>query len=132
MINVFNEIYTELVATLTAYDTKIKSSSVYVNMPSEYPFVSLEEISDRVYERGMDDTEIENFDEKDFEINIYTQGNLKKSEGDNIANVVDSLFKSLGFVRQSKTPLQDTNETIYRIVMRYSGIVSKDHIVYRR
>ena len=132
MISIFNEVYTLLVNTLTSYDDKIETSSVYQNVPSKYPFVSFEEIDNSVYEQGSDCCEIENFVNVDYEINIYTQNPQKKSKGDGIAQVVDTLMKSKGFVRRTKNTFQDTNETTYRIVMRYSGVVSKDHIIYRR
>lgn len=132
MIDIFNELYTLVVNTLIAYDDTISYSSVYTNMPTSYPFVSVEEIADSVYENGSDCCEIENFANKEYEINIYTKNPNKKSKGDNIAQVIDNLFKSKGFVRVSKNILQDENETIYRIIIRYSGIVSQDHRVYRR
>lgn len=132
MINIFNQVYTLLNDTLIAYDSNIATSSVYTNTPSKYPFVSLEEIDNSVYEQGSDCCEIENFVNVDYEVNIYTQNANKKSKADGIADVVDTLMKSKGFTRVSRNILQDTNETIYRIVMRYTGIVSKDHIIYRR
>lgn len=132
MINIFNEVYTLLVNALKTYDNEIKTSSVYTNTPSSYPFVSLEEIEDSVYEQGSDCCETENFANKEYEVNIYTQNSNKKSKADGIAQVVDTLMKSTGFVRMTKTPMQDTNETTYRIVMRYSGVVSKESVVYRR
>ena len=132
MINVFNEVFTLLVNTLASYDNNIKTSSVYVNMPSEYPFVSLEEINNSVYEQTSDSCDIENHALIELEANIYTKNPLKKSKADGIANVIDGLLKSYNFVRQSKNVLQDSNETTYRIVLRYSGVVSKDSVVYRR
>lgn len=132
MINIFNELYTLLVNALTSYDEKIETSSVYQNVPSKYPFVSFEEIDNSVYEQGSDDEEIENFANVDYEINIYTQNPQKKSKGESIAQVVDTLMKSKGFIRTTKNAFQDTNETTYRIVMRYSGVVSKENVVYRR
>ena len=132
MIDISNEIYTDLSKALALYDTNIETAGVYQNAPSHYPFVSFEEIDNSIYENGMDCCEIENFVNVDYEINIYTQNKDKKSKGDKIANVVDTLLKSKGLVRITRNILQDTNETTYRIVMRYSGVVSKDHIVYRR
>lgn len=132
MINIFNQVYTLLNDTLIAYDSNIATSSVYTNTPPKYPFVSLEEIDNSVYEQGSDCCEIENFVNVDYEVNIYTQNANKKSKADGIADVVDTLMKSKGFTRVSRNILQDTNETTYRIVMRYTGIVSKDHIIYRR
>ena len=132
MIDIFNELYTLVVNTLTTYDNTISYSSVYTNMPTNYPFVSMEEISDSVYTNGSDSDEIENFANKEYEINIYTKNPNKKSKCDSIAQVVDTLLKSKGFVRVSKNILQDENETIYRLIVRYSGVVSKDHNIYRR
>lgn len=132
MINIFNELYTLLVNALASYDSSIETSSVYQNVPSQYPFVSFEEIDNSVYEQGSDCCEIENFVNVDYEINIYTQNPSKKSKGDDIANVVDNLMKSKGFIRRTKNVFQDTNETTYRIVLRYSGVVSKEKVIYRR
>ena len=132
MIEMSNEMFTLLVNTLNDYDANIKTDSVYTNKPSEYPFVSLEEIDNRVYEQGSDCCETENFAEIDYEINIYTKGDSKKSKADDIAQTVDTLFNQYGFVRQFRNPIQSGDETIYRIVMRYRGVVSKDHTIYRR
>ena len=132
MINIFNELYTYLVDTLATYDNKIKTSSVYTNTPSSYPFVSLEEIDNSVYEQGSDDVETENFANVEYEVNIYTQNSKKKSQADGISQVVDELLKSKGFTRITRNILQDTNETTYRVIMRYSGVVSKEKVIYRR
>ena len=132
MIDIFNETYTELVGKLALYDSSIKTSSMYVNMPTEFPFVSLEEIENSVYQNGMDDSEIENFTNIDMEVNIYTQDPLRKSKANDILQVVDTFFKELGFIRMSKNNIQDNTGTTYHIIARYSAVVSKDHIVYRR
>ena len=132
MINIFNELFTLLTNALTTYDNKIETSSVYKNAPSKYPFVSFEEIDDSVYENGMDSCEIENYANKDYEVNIYTQNPSKKSKGDGIANVVDNLMKTYNFVRTSKNVFQSSDETTYRIVIRYRGVVSKESVIYRR
>ena len=131
MINIFNEVYTGMVGALALYDENVKTSGMYENMPKQFPHVSLEEIDNSVYQRGMDDCEIENYANVDYEVNIYTQGTLRKSKADDILQVVDTFFKQLGFIRMSKNNLQDNNGTTYRIIVRYGGVVSKDHIVYR-
>lgn len=132
MINVFNEVYTLLVNALANYDNTIKTSSVYTNTPSSYPFVSLEEIDNSVYQKGSDCCEIENYANVEYEVNVYTQNANKKSKADGISQVVDELLKSKGFTRITRNILQDTNETTYRVIMRYSGVVSKNQVVYRR
>lgn len=132
MINIANQVYTLVKDALTSYDSNIATSSVYTNTPSKYPFVSVEEIENSVYQNGSDCCEIENYANVEYEINVYTQNENKKSKGDGISQVVDTLMKSKGFTRVSRTILQDTNETTYRIVLRYSGVVGKDEVIYRR
>lgn len=132
MINIFNELFTYLTNAITTYNSSIKTASVYTNMPPSFPFVSMEEIDNSVYESTSDCCEIENHALVDYEINIYTKDPNKKSKGDNIANVVDNLFKTYGFVRTTKNVLQSSDETTYRIIIRYSGVVSKDSVIYRR
>lgn len=132
MIDIFNEMYTLLVNALLTSNPNIGTSSVYTNMPSKYPFVSMEEIDNSVYEDTSDCCHVENHVSIEYEINVYTQGTTRKSDGNAIANVVDTLLTQYGFVRQSKNSLQSEDETKYRIIMRYYGIVSKDHVIYRR
>ena len=132
MINIFNELFTDLKTALIEHDSNIKTSSVYTNTPSQYPFVSMEEIDNSVYELTSDCCEIENHASIDFEINVYTESPNKKSKADKIVNVVDTLFKNKNFVRMSKNIFESNDETKYRVILRYSGIVSKEHIVYRR
>lgn len=132
MINIFNELFTLFDTALTTYDENIKTSSVYTNSPSKYPFASLEEIDNRVYEQTSDSCDVEEHAEVEYEVNIYAQGTTKKSKCDNIADVVDNLFKEYNFVRTFRNPIQSGDEATYRIVMRYRGVVSKDHTIYRR
>jgi len=132
MIDIFNELYTLFVNNLTTYDASIDTSSVYTNTPSKFPFVSFEEINNSVYERGSDSCDIENYADVEYEIGIYTREPNRKSKGDAIAQVVDTFMKSYGFIRVTKNSFQDSDETTYRIVMRYSGVVSKDSVIYRR
>ena len=132
MIDNFNEIYTRITTALKGYDSNVKTSSVYTNSPSSYPFVSIELIEDNVYELGIDSGDIENFANHSYEINVYTKGNTAMSKARELLGVADNFMKSIGFMRVSKTPMQDQNETLYRYIARYEGIVSKDLKVYRR
>ena len=129
MIDIFNEVYTIIKSVLP---TNVKMSSVYTNSPSEYPFVSVEEINNATVRQSIDGCKNENFAELDYEINIYTKGDSKKSLGNSLLVAIDDKLNELGFIRTTKNSFQDTNETIYRIIVRYTAIVSKDHKIYRR
>ena len=132
MINIFDELFTLFDNALTTYDEKIGTASEYTNSPSKYPFASLEEIDNRVYEQTSDSCDVEEHAEVEYEVNIYTQGSLKKSKCDDISDVIDNLFKDYNLVRTFKNPIPSGDEATYRIVMRYRGVVSKDHTIYRR
>lgn len=132
MINNASEIFTKLTTALKNADSKVKTASVYTNSPSSYPFVSIEQIGNNVYERGIDSGDIENFASITFEINVYAEGNTRMSKAYTLLEVCDSELKSIGFTRIVITPMQDQNETIYRLVARYEAVVGKDLKTYRR
>ena len=132
MITNSSEIFTRLTTALKDVDSSVKTSSVYTNSPSDYPFVSIELINDIVYENGIDSGDIENFANIDYEINVYTKGNTKMSKAYKLLEVADNFMKSIGFIRNILTPMQDQNETLYRLVARYEAVVGKDLKVYRR
>lgn len=132
MIKVFNELYTLVKNELETNFEGIKASSVYTNTPSSYPFVSIEELDNSIYEQGIDDGKLENFVNVDYELNIYTKGTKRKSESDKILEVIDDILSSLGFVRTNTYPIPTNDETLYRVAVRYSGVVSTKKIIYRR
>lgn len=131
MIDISNAVYTLVKTALNEYDATVKTSNVYTNTPSGYPFVSVEEI-DNAVDMDTSDCAVENHAIVQYEINIYTKDPLKRSKGMEILQVVDGLLASYNFVRVSKNELQDTNETTYRIIARYEAVVSKDKVIYRR
>ena len=132
MINISNEVYDKVVKALKAHDNSIETSSVYTNTPSKYPFVSIEEIENLVDYDTSDCCNVENHAEVQYEINIYTKNPKKREKAYEILEVVDELLGSYNFVRISKNNFQDANETTYLLVARYSAVVSKEHVIYRR
>lgn len=132
MINNANEIFDRITTALKNVDSAVQTSSVYKNIPSSYPFVSIELIENSVYERGSDSKDIENFANMSYEINVYAKGDTKMSKAYGLLGVADNFMKSIGFTRIIAQPMQDQNETLYRIVARYEAVVGKDLKVYRR
>lgn len=133
MIDVENEIFSKVVSDLKSKYPNVSYASVFTNSPPSYPFVSIEEIDNSNYERSEDSSCSENHVRVTYEINIYTKDNsTKKTEAKNILRVVDDFMLGIGFSRLSKTPIQGDDETIYRVVLRYSGVVSKTNEIFRR
>ena len=133
MINIENQIFDGLTKALQLYDNKIRTSSVFTNTPSSYPFVSIEEIENSDYEQGITGCQIDNFANVSYEVVVFIKNqDFKKTNANKIANEVDTYMHDKGFVREMKYTRQDDNETEYRIYLRYSAVVSKSQEIYRR
>ena len=130
MIDIENQVFTELKTKLLAEKSNLKVDSVFQNTPSSFPFVSCEMIGNSKSLSLNDMCGGEKGSNITFEIHIYSKSSTKKTEAKEISQIVDEYFNSIGFWRQSYVPFQD-NET-FRIVLMYGAVVSKNHITYRR
>ena len=130
MIDVENQVFTELDTKLKVYNSRIATSNVFQNTPSSFPFVSCEMVDNAKNMTTADFCGSENGADTTFEVHIYSKSSTKKTEAKGIMQVVDTYFNGIGFWRVSYVPFQD-NET-FRIVLRYTANVSKNHTTYRR
>jgi hypothetical protein len=129
MINIENQVYTLIRSAIQPYSAEI--GSIYTESPSKFPYVFFTMTNNLVFERGSDSGDIENFANQNFEVNIYTNSDDKKSLANSIADTIDTKLKSLGFRRvfYSTVPnFRDNN--IYRLILRYRVIVGKDNTTY--
>ena len=128
MIDIENVIFTELA---TAIRTAYSGASVYgeyVEVPASFPCVTIVEADNRVMERTRDLSGIEHYAEVMYEINIYTNdANGKKSKAKAIAQIVDSVMSGRLFTRTFRGQTPNIDRTIYRITMRYKGVVSENY-----
>lgn len=129
---VFSAVATELRGTFDG----IWVSGEYVDVPASFPAVTIIEVSNTVLSR-MTTTAIENATSVGYEVNVYTNRvGYKKSDAKDIMEVVDREFTRLGFTRVMMNPVSNLQEaTIYRIVVRYEGVVMVESdvndIIYR-
>ena len=134
MINVENEIFNVIAkAVRTAYPNAYVVGE-YVKSPSQFPCISIEEINNVAYDRTQSSYSLENHADITYEVNIYSnKSSGKKSECKSIASLIDNEFATLGFSRTMLQPIPNMDDaTIYRMVGRYMGVVSKDKYVFRR
>lgn len=106
----------------------------YVKAPARFPCISIVEMDNRVYENTQTSGCLENHVDVTYEVNIYSNKTSgKKSECKAIASLIDNEFATLGFSRTMLQPIPNIDDaTIYRMVGRYTGVVSKDKKVFRR
>lgn len=132
MIDIENEIFTGLAERLEAKFTKINIVGEEQNAPAEFPTVSIVETDNFTSQLHADSSE-EAFAEVTYTINIYSNlGQAKKQETKKILQEIDRFMLNRGFTRVGQQPITINNSTAYRLVVRYSGVVSDNKEIYRR
>ena len=134
MINVENEIFDRVSTSVRGLFPNVSMTGEYVKTPPSFPHISLEEKDNSVFTRTQTSTEYENHDILMYEVNVYsnkTKG--KKTECKEIISIIDNEMLSIGFTRTMLQPIPNMDDaTIYRLTARYTAIISKDKMIYRR
>lgn len=134
MINIENEIFDDVSTKVRTSVSDVFMSGEYVKSPPHFPAVSLVEMSNSTYGSTITSSETENHSVLMYEVNVYSNKKTgKKSECRKILSIIDDAMRSLGFTRSMLEPIPNINDaTIYRMVARYTAIVSKDKVIFRR
>lgn len=134
MIDIENELFTQIANVLRTEFTGIYVTGEYVSRPSSFPAVYIVQMDNVVHRAGRDSGRIENFADVMYQVDIYSNRNKgKKVEAKAIAAVIDDEFAKLGFTRSFLNPVPNMDDaTIYRITGRWIATVSKDKEIYRR
>ena len=134
MIDIENEIFNSVATEVRNKYPGIYMVGEYVKTPPKFPCVSLIEMDNQSYQRTEDSGNSENHVSVMYEVNIYSNKTVgKKTECKAIATLIDERMLALGFARTMLQPIPNLDDaTIYRMVGRYSAIVSKDKVLYRR
>lgn len=134
MINVENEIFDRVSTSVRAKFPNVNMTGEYVKSPPSFPHISLEEKDNSAFTRTQTSTEYENHAVLMYEANVYsnkTRG--KKTECKELISIVDNEMLKLGFTRTMLQPIPNMDDaTIYRMTARYTAIVSKEKMIYRR
>lgn len=136
MIDIENCIFDKVVSAVLAQYPTCSYYSVATESPSTFPCITMEEVDNAVLQETMDSSALENHARISYEINIYTNiDEGKKAQAKSIFSIVDNIMQANNFVREFYAPMPNYDITIYRITIRYSGIVAKgvengDNILY--
>lgn len=133
MIDVETAVYARVADALRKKYGKngIYVAGEYVDSPSKFPAVTILEADNRVYEKQRTDY-IENAAKLLYEVNIYSNKlGYKKSEAQEILNIVDQEMAGMGFTRTMASPASNLQDaTIFRMIVRYEGVVDKEYRIY--
>lgn len=134
MIDVENEVFNTVATDVRAKYPDIYMVGEYVKTPPKFPCVSLVEMDNQSYQQTEDSGSVENHASLMYEVNIYSNKTVgKKSECKAIAALIDERMLALGFARTMLQPIPNLDDaTIYRMVGRYSAVISKNKVLYRR
>ena len=134
MIDVENEVFDAVATDVRAKYPDIYMVGEYVKTPPKFPCVSLVEMDNQSYQRTEDSGSVENHASLIYEVNVYSNKTVgKKAECKAIAALIDERMLALGFARVMLQPIPNLDDaTIYRMVGRYSAVISKDKVIYRR
>ena len=134
MIDFENDIFNTVATEVRAKYPDIYMVGEYVKTPPRFPFVSLVEMDNQSYQRTEDSGSSENHVSVMYEVSIYSNKKVgKKAECKEIAALIDEQMLALGFARTMLQPIPNLDDaTIYRMVGRYSAIISKNKVIYRR
>lgn len=133
IIDIENEIFTKIAAELRSLFPGITVSGEDLRTPSKFPSVSIVEADNYTVRRTQDSGNSENHANLMYEVNVYSNKTSgKKTECKNIMSVIDNMFLSFGFTRSMKNPVSMDDATIYRMITRYTAVVSTNQTIYRR
>ena len=124
MIDIENDVFTAVATALRTQYSGIHVAGENIAVPAKFPCVTIVESDNRVYQRMRTNT-IENAAEVMYTVNVYSnKASGKKSEAKAIAATVDQIMELGGFTRTLKEQIpNERDSSIYRLVMRYEGIV---------
>ena len=124
MIDIENALFTRLATMLRTAHSGIKVYGEYVEIPADFPCVTIVEADNKVYERTRDLSGVEHYAQVMYEINVFTNdASGKKQSAKSIANLIDNEMTGMGFTRIFRGQTPNIDRTIYRITMRYEGLV---------
>lgn len=134
MINVENQIFTQICDAVIAEYPNAFVTGVFVPVPPSFPCIYFTMTDSAYYRNSIDSGSMENHDAVEFEVEIYSNlASGKKAECYSIAEIIDGVMSSLNFTRMGLMPIPNiADATIYRLKGRYRAVVGKDETLYRR
>lgn len=134
MIDIENEIYSEIADAVSAQMPSASLSGEYVKAPPKFPHASIMEMDNSVLMRTRTGSSNENHAAVMYEVNVYSnKKNGKKAECRKLFGIIDRRMTQMGFTRTMMNTVPDLYDaTIYRLVGRYQAVVSCNHTIYRK
>ena len=125
MNDIESYVYTEVRKAVKDAFVNADVSSEYVENPAKFPHVCLEMTNSSVLSSHIVANNREFATSQTYTANIFTNTATAKSDAKAIAEVVDATMRDMGFRRALYLRTPNIDRTIYRLTLRYEGIVSQ-------
>lgn len=128
MINIESTVFNAIATELRSQYDGISVYGEYVQAPESFPCVCIVEDNNYTPSALQTNTDLEGYANVNYTITIYTNntdGIGKKALGKQIADKVNDIMVGFRFRRIQYTQAPNIDRTIYRMVLRYQGIVKK-------
>lgn len=123
MIDIENQVIDEVYRAVKAEYPNAVVENTFTAVPSGFPYVAVYETSNTQPQAYQDNTKQELYAEVTYEAQVFANDAAKKSTAKAIAQIVDSTMQRIGFMRTFMNPVPNIDRTIYRIALRYRGVV---------
>ena len=134
MIDFNNEVFTAVATVVRNAYPGTTVLSEYARKPSQFPAVTVEEISNVMVDHLEDSSNEERYAGVTYRIQVFSNKQSgKRTEARTIFATVDTELRRLGFRRVTYTTTPGIYEsTIYNINATYEAVVSAAGYVYKR
>lgn len=125
MIDLENTIFNTVATVLRTDYPGIAVYGECVAEPASFPCVNMWESNNSVEERYEDTSALDDYVRVTYTVQVFTNSQTKKLDAKAIAETVDTIMTRYRFRRFLSSQVPNIDRTIYRIELRYSGIVKR-------
>lgn len=134
MIDVEVDLFDELARAILEEHPSAYVSSEYVEAPPQFPTISIIETNNVTNENTEDSSGEEVMAALTYTVDVYSnsQSNAKQ-ECKAILNVIDKRMRKCNMTRIMSSVVDNARDpTVYRMIARYTGLVDRNLVMYRR
>lgn len=125
MIDIETTVFNKVATVLREKYEGIKVYGEYVAEPALFPCVNMWESNNAVNVQHEDTSALDNYVNVTYTIQVFTNSPTKKLDGKAIAQDIDAIMTEFRLRRSLFSQVPNIDRTIYRIEMRYTGIVKR-------
>lgn len=125
MIDLENTLFNAVATQLRTNHDGIKVYGEYVAEPASFPCVNMWESANSVWAEGEDNSSIDDYVNVTYTIQVFTNSTTKKADAKALAEEIDTIMTTYRFRRILLQQVPNIDRTIYRIELRYSGLVKR-------